>query len=131
MKKLVIGLSVMVLTTFATANEVTAKYEGRYAKDCSKKHAHKLSYVISDTNLVRLINAQEKYADFVETHSDLVSLSGYQSLTSKTYGDFKVDFYQKDEENWAKVHYLGNDPQEKKAKYLFMQCINPNLISIS
>lgn len=131
MKKLGIGLSVLVLSTFATANSGMSEYEGRYAKDCSKKHAHKLSYVISEANLVRLIDAKEKHADWVETHSDLTSLEGYQSLASKTYGDFKVDFYQKENLNWAKVRYLGNDRQEKQAKHLFMQCINPDLISKS
>lgn len=131
MKKLVIGLGVMMLTTFTTANTATAEYEGRYAKDCSKEHAHQLSYVISDTHLVRLIDAKEKHADFVETHSDLVSLKGYQAVASKRYDDFNVDFYQKDKMKWAKVRYLGNDRQEKQTQDLFMQCINLDLKSTS
>lgn len=100
--------------------------QGRYAKNCSKKSAHKLSYVIGEQTMARLIDAQAQYAAFKESDSEQ-SLSNDQNRLSRRYGDYKVDLFDKEGKNFAHIDYLGVDKKEPHTKRILSQCENVNI----
>ena len=77
------------------------KLEGRYAKNCSTHNAHKLSYVMSEKSVVRLINANEKHADFDQD--------------GQTY--------------LPRVNYLGVDKNEPQSSAFLKQCVNTDMMN--
>ncbi|QIO09253.1 hypothetical protein [Acinetobacter lanii] len=137
MKKLIIGLSGMILSHTVLAeipvdqtNAIStfAQFEGRYAKKCGKKNAHKLSYVIGEQTMARLIDAQAQYATFTESDSEQ-NLSKDHNKLSRVYGDYKVDLFYKEGKNFAQVDYLGVDKKEPHTKAILKQCNNSNPMS--
>lgn len=98
--------------------------EGRYALDCSSQKAHNLSYIIADKSIRRLISAKQKHALLRSIEkSNAKSFEGYQYLKTAKYQGFTVDFYQKDNQNWARVKNtsIANFYGPKTPK-LLMQC---------
>lgn len=112
MKKLCIGLGGFVLSASLFADTVAVKdvqkelgtLKGRYALDCSKEKAHDLSYIIGNKSIYRLISAKQKHA-LLKTieKSNAKSFDDYQYLNTAKYQGFTVDFYQKDNQNYARV----------------------------
>ncbi|WP_158650611.1 hypothetical protein [Acinetobacter indicus] len=140
MKKLIVGLSSLILSTslFASTIELDepeqslGQLKGRYALDCSKNKAHDLSYVIGDKSIFRLISAKQKHALLKSIEkSNAKSFEGYQYLSTAKYQGFTVDFYQKDNQKWAWVRNtsLTNFYGPKTSK-LLMQCKVNNQVSV-
>ncbi|WP_347455733.1 hypothetical protein [Acinetobacter thermotolerans] len=132
MKKLFIGLSSLILSTSlfaATTEKVTPKasleeLEGRYALDCSKNKAHDLSYIVGDKSIFRLISSKQKHALLKSIErQDTKPLNSYQYLQTARYEGFTVDFYQKDNQNWARVKNTSiTNFYGPKTSKLLMQC---------
>lgn len=111
MKKLIVSTVLLFLVTvFTHADEVedtAVEWEGlsgRYALNCSAEKSHNLSYVISDTQITRLVAAKKKTAPITsvlsETRTDQAEYS--YNITAK-YAGFTVHFYQKNQQNFALV----------------------------
>ena len=97
--------------------------QGRYALDCSKEQAHNLSYVISNTQITRLISAKKKQGVAQELKTKAVKHQDYQYLSTALYQGFKVDFYQKDGKHFAKVKSRSiSNFYGPKTKELLQQC---------
>ena len=131
MKKLLIGLGVFVLSTSLFASTIKlnesqqslGQLEGRYALDCSKNKAHDLSYVISNTQITRLISAKKKNAAIKSIQADPVTEASYGYITTAKYQGFRVDFYQKDGKHFAKVKSRSiSNFYGPKTKKLLQQC---------
>lgn len=106
-KILVVGMGAYLMLSaqqsYASA-EPLAEFEGRYALNCSAEKSHNLSYVISDTQITRLVAAKKKTAPITsvlsETRTDQAEYS--YNITAK-YAGFTVHFYQKNQQNFALV----------------------------
>lgn len=97
--------------------------EGRYALNCSKNKAHDLSYVISNTQITRLISAKKKSAAIKSIQADPVTEASYEYITTAKYQGFRVDFYQKDGKHFAKVKSRSiSNFYGPKTKKLLQQC---------
>lgn len=127
MKKYFFGLVSILISQIAIAADVS-DFEGRYAKNCDTKSAHKLSYVIGEQTMARLIDAQAQYAAFKESDSEQ-NLSNEQNKLSRRYGDYKVDLFHNEGKNFAQVDYLGDYKKEPHTKGILKQCNNPNPMS--
>lgn len=131
------GLSALILSQAVLAEtrlrssdlNWSEKLEGRYAKNCSTHNAHKLSYVISEKSMVRLINANEKHADFVRVNAEIKNHQVYQAIGSRNYGSFNVDFYQDGQTYLARVNYMGVDKNEPQSSAFLKQCVNPDMMN--
>ncbi|MGE8537891.1 MAG: hypothetical protein ACN6NI_01275 [Acinetobacter sp.] len=128
-------LSVLLLTasfTLTNANTGTkislnsGELKGRYAIDCSTQKAHDLSYVMGDKSILRLISARQKHGLLKSIEQKPAKpFEDYKYLSTAKYQGFTVDFYQKDDQNWARVkntsitNFFG-----PKTSQLLMQCRN-------
>ena len=97
--------------------------QGRYALDCAVNKSHNLSYVISNTQITRLISAKKKQSVAQELKSKAVKHQDFEYLSTALYQGFKVDFYQKDGKHFAKVKSRSiSNFYGPKTKELLQQC---------